>query len=76
MGLTTLCYLEKDDRYLMLHRVRKAHDENHDKWIGVGGKFEPGESPEDCVRILRRYQGQRGWQPGDYTRGLYYRDVE
>ena len=34
------------------------------------------ESPEDCVRILRRYQGQRGWQPGDYTRGLYYRDVE
>ena len=50
MGLTTLCYLEKDDRYLMLHRVRKAHDENHDKWIGVGGKFEDRESPEDCAR--------------------------
>ena len=42
---------------------------------GVRVKFTT-ESPEDCVRILRRYQGQRGWQPGDYTRGLYYRDVE
>lgn len=50
MKQTTLCYLEQDGRYLMLHRVRKAHDENHDKWIGVGGKFEDRESPEDCVR--------------------------
>lgn len=49
MKMTTLCYLEQGDRYLMLHRTAKAHDENHDKWIGIGGKFEPGESPEDCV---------------------------
>lgn len=50
MKQTTLCYLERDGQYLMLHRVRKKHDENHDKWIGVGGKFEDRESPEDCVR--------------------------
>lgn len=50
MKQTTLCYLERDGQYLMLHRVRKTHDENHDKWIGVGGKFEDRESPEDCVR--------------------------
>ena len=48
--LTSLCYLERDGEYLMLHRTKKAVDENKDKWIGVGGKFEPGESPEDCVR--------------------------
>lgn len=47
---TTLCYLEKDGRYLMLHRVKKKNDENHDKWIGVGGHFEEGESPEDCMK--------------------------
>lgn len=47
---TTLCYLERDDAYLMLHRVKKQHDLNKDKWIGVGGKFEAGESPEDCLR--------------------------
>ena len=47
---TTLCYLEKDGCYLMLHRVKKEQDENKDKWIGVGGKFEEGESPEDCAR--------------------------
>ena len=40
---TTLCYLEKDGAYLMLHRVKKKNDVNHDKWVGVGGKFEPGE---------------------------------
>ena len=50
MKQTTLCYLEQDGCYLMLHRVRKSHDENHDKWIGVGGKFEDRESPEDCAR--------------------------
>ena len=49
MKMTTLCYLERGEQYLMLHRVTKQNDENHDKWIGVGGKFEPGESPEDCV---------------------------
>ena len=49
MKNTSLCYLERGGQYLMLHRVKKENDENHDKWIGVGGKFEPGESPEDCV---------------------------
>ena len=46
---STLIYLEKAGKYLMLHRVRKKNDVNHDKWIGVGGKFEDGESPEECV---------------------------
>ena len=50
MKMTSLCYLERGDEYLMLHRTKKAGDENHDKWIGVGGKFEAGESPEDCMR--------------------------
>ena len=50
MKMTTLCYLEKQGKYLMLHRTRKENDENKDKWIGVGGKFEAGESPEDCMR--------------------------
>ena len=49
MKQTTLCYLERGDEYLMLHRTKKKNDENHDKWIGVGGKFEAGESPEDCM---------------------------
>ena len=46
---TTLCYIEQNNCYLMLHRVKKVNDVNHDKWIGVGGKFEDGESPEECV---------------------------
>ena len=46
---TTLCYLERDGKYLMLHRVKKANDPSHDKWIGVGGKFEDGASPEECA---------------------------
>lgn len=49
MKLTTLCYIEKDDAYLMLHRIKKKQDINKGKWIGVGGKFEAGESPEDCL---------------------------
>ena len=49
MKQTTLCYLERGDEYLMLHRTKKKNDENHDKWIGVGGKFEANESPEDCM---------------------------
>ena len=49
MRNTTLVHLEKDGCYLMLHRIRKEADENHDKWVGIGGKFEPGESPEDCA---------------------------
>ena len=49
MRNTTLVHLERDGKYLMLHRVKKERDENHDKWVGIGGKFEPGESPEDCA---------------------------
>lgn len=49
MKNTTLCYLEKDGAYLMLHRIKKEKDENRDKWIGVGGKLEDGESPYDCA---------------------------
>ena len=48
MRNTTLCHIEKDGRYLMLHRVKKENDLNHDKWVGIGGKFEDGESPEEC----------------------------
>ena len=50
MKNTSLCYIERGDSYLMLHRVKKSNDENHDKWIGIGGKFEEGESPEECMR--------------------------
>lgn len=46
---TTLCYIEQDGCYLMLHRIKKENDINRDKWIGIGGKFEDRESPEDCV---------------------------
>ena len=53
MILSTLCYIERNieekSQYLMLHRVKKENDCNRDKWIGVGGKFEDGESPEECV---------------------------
>ena len=55
---TTLCYLEREDAYLMLHRIKKQDDYNHDKWVGVGGKFERFESPEDClVREVREETG-------------------
>ena len=61
---TTLCYLERDGEYLMLHRTKKAHDLNHDKWIGVGGKCEEGESPEDC--LLRETREETGLTLTDY----------
>ena len=48
LNLTTLCYIEQDGKYLMLHRTSKKHDLNKDKWIGVGGHFEAEESPEIC----------------------------
>ena len=50
MKNTSLCYIERGGQYLMLHRVKKAHDENEGKWIGIGGKFEAGESPEECMQ--------------------------
>ena len=50
MKNTTLCYIEKDGCYLLLHRIKKENDLNRDKWIGIGGKFEENESPEDCLR--------------------------
>ena len=49
MKNTTLCYITRGDQVLMLHRVKKEHDLNHDKWIGIGGKCEEGESPEECL---------------------------
>ena len=69
MLLSTLCYLERGDEYLMLHRVKKDHDVNQGKWIGVGGKFQDGESPEDCV--LRECFEETGLTLTDYRyRGL------
>lgn len=69
MLLTTLCYIEKDDAYLMLHRVKKKNDINHDKWIGVGGKLEKDEAPEEC--LLREAKEETGLTLTDYKlRGL------
>lgn len=55
---TTLCYIEKDGRYLMMHRVKKENDINRDKWVGVGGHFEADESPEEC--LLREVKEETG----------------
>lgn len=55
---TTLCYIEHGDEYLMLHRVKKENDINRDKWIGLGGKFEKDESPEEC--LLREVYEESG----------------
>ena len=55
---TTLCYLDINDRTLLLHRIKKKNDVNHDKWIGIGGKFEHGESPEECIQ--REFREETG----------------
>lgn len=58
MKMTTLCYIEKEGKYLMLHRVKKPHDINAGKWIGVGGHVENGETPEEC--LLREVKEETG----------------
>ena len=58
MKETTLCYIERDGQYLMLHRTRKENDANHDKWLGIGGHIEPGETPMACV--LREVMEETG----------------
>jgi 8-oxo-dGTP diphosphatase len=63
-GLSTLCYIEKDGKYLMLHRTVKKNDVNKDKWIGVGGHFEADESPEEC--ILREVKEETGYTLTSY----------
>ena len=69
MSLTTLCYLEQGDSYLMMHRVKKKNDVNQDKWIGVGGHAEDYESPEDC--LLREAREETGLTLTDYRlRGI------
>lgn len=69
MKLTTICYIEKDGKYLMLHRTKKQNDQNHDKWIGVGGKFEKDESPDEC--IIREVKEETGYTLTDYRlRGI------
>ena len=58
MKMTTLCYIEQEGKYLMLHRVKKHHDINAGKWIGVGGHVENGETPEEC--LLREVKEETG----------------
>lgn len=76
--LSTLCYIEKDEQYLMLHRVKKKKDVNKDKWIGVGGHFEASESPEEC--LLREVKEETGYELTSYRyRGIVtfvFADVE
>ena len=69
MWNTTLCYIERGEQYLMLHRVKKKNDINQDKWVGVGGKFEDKESPEEC--LLREVKEETGLTLTDYRyRGI------
>ena len=64
MKETSLCYIEKDGAYLMMHRVKKENDLNHDKWVGPGGKFEGNESPEECM--LREVYEETGLRLTSY----------
>lgn len=66
---STLCYIERAGQYLMLHRVKKENDLNHDKWVGIGGKFLDKESPEEC--LLREVKEETGLTLTDYRfRGI------
>ena len=69
MKNTTLCYIEKENSYLMMHRIKKKNDVNQDKWVGVGGKFENGESPYDCAR-REIYE-----ETGLLANSLFYRGI-
>lgn len=69
VGLSTLCYIERDGKYLMLHRTVKKNDVNKDKWIGVGGHFEADESPDEC--LLREVKEETGYTLTSYRfRGI------
>lgn len=64
MKLATLCYLRRDGKTLMLHRIKKANDVHEGKWNGLGGKFEPGETPEECaIREIYEESGLRAENP-------------
>lgn len=68
-NLTTLCYIEKNGNYLMMHRTKKEHDVNKDKWVGIGGHFEADESPEEC--LLREVLEETGLHLTQYSlRGI------
>lgn len=69
MQNTTLIYIEENEKYLMLHRTKKENDYNKDKWIGIGGKFEEGESPEECV--IREVKEETGLT----LTGMEYRGI-
>lgn len=67
--MSTLCYIEQDGKYLMMHRTKKEKDINKDKWIGVGGHFEEGESPDEC--LLREVWEETGYRLASYRfRGI------
>lgn len=69
LPFTTLCYIEKEGKYLMMHRVKKKNDVNKEKWIGVGGHFEADETPEEC--LLRETREETGLELTSYRfRGL------
>ena len=55
---STLCYITRGDEVLLLHRVKKENDVNKDKWIGIGGKFEGDETPDEC--LLREAKEETG----------------
>ena len=68
MTITTLCYIENNGKYLMLHRVKKHNDINEGKWIGVGGHAEGQESPEEC--LLREVKEETGLDVKDAEGGI------